>query len=413
MEASTGQEPVAPTGSDSDRSGTIVLVPPRYGAEVVGGAEAVVGELGRGLADRGWKVEILTTCAKDHYTWANEYLPGVEIDGNLTIRRFPTVIDTPGRHRRHLGDQILKGSPISVTDQLLWINDSLRVPELWHHVLQNAHSYRAVVVAPYMFWTTFAVGQIAPERTILMPCLHDEPTARLEIFGPLFAGSRGVWFLSDPEAELARQLFELPRRNEVVGAGIDVPPSYDPAGFRARHRLEGPFIYYAGRREWGKGWLELVKAFEEFGTTSSAPLTLVTSGVGEPGLPAAVGSRVLDLGFVSDQDRSDAMAAATAYVQPSALESFSRTVLEAWLAETAVVANGASDVVSWHVQRSGAGLVYRTNEELVQALRMIAEEPGQFGGLAAGGRQYVLDNYQWPGVLDRIEQTLRSWTAPS
>ena len=35
----------------------IAFVPPRYGPDVVGGAEAVVRQVAHGLADRGWRVE--------------------------------------------------------------------------------------------------------------------------------------------------------------------------------------------------------------------------------------------------------------------------------------------------------------------------------------------------------------------
>ncbi len=72
-------------------------------------------------------------------------------------------------------------------------------PELWHYVSDNAASYRALVFAPYMFWTTFAVGQIVGDRSIIMPCLHDELPARLELFQPMISGARGLWFLSEPE----------------------------------------------------------------------------------------------------------------------------------------------------------------------------------------------------------------------
>jgi hypothetical protein len=34
---------------------------------------------------------------------------------------------------------------------------------------------------------------------------------------------------------------------DVVGVGSELPARLDPAGFRARHRLEGPFLLYVGR----------------------------------------------------------------------------------------------------------------------------------------------------------------------
>ena len=54
---------------------------PASGRGMVGGAETVMPEIAHGLAARGWDVEILTTCARDHFTWANEFPPAVE-DGD-------------------------------------------------------------------------------------------------------------------------------------------------------------------------------------------------------------------------------------------------------------------------------------------------------------------------------------------
>ncbi|MEL7155823.1 MAG: glycosyltransferase family 4 protein, partial [Actinomycetota bacterium] len=253
------------------------------------------------------------------------------------------------------------------------------------------------------------VGQVAPGKTIIMPCLHDEPTARLDIFKPLIEGARGTWFLTDPEAELAERLFDLPRRRAVVGAGIEVGDEHDPDAFRASYGIEGPFVYYAGRREWGKGWLQLVEAFASAVLDHGVDLTLVTSGVGEIEAPDAVRGHIVDVGFLSDTDRDNAMAAASAYVQPSAMESFSRTVLEAWAAGTAVIANAESDVVRWHVERSGAGLLYRGADELVEALRFVAEQPGAARRLAGPGRRYVEEGFRWVDVVDRMLDTLDRW----
>ena len=67
--------------------GRLAFVPPRYGAEALGGSEAVMREAAHGLARRGWDVEVLTTCARDHYTWRNEYPPGATTQRCSQIRR--------------------------------------------------------------------------------------------------------------------------------------------------------------------------------------------------------------------------------------------------------------------------------------------------------------------------------------
>lgn len=388
----------------------IAFVPPRYGPDVVGGAEAVLREAAHAFAARGWEVEVLTTCARDHYTWANAYPAGVEVDGAVTVRRFPVVRDTSGADRARVEAMLAAGEMPDLGDQTRWMNDGLRVPELFHWVLDHHADHRAIVVSPYPFWTTFAIGQIAPERTILSPCLHDEPYARMELFEPLFTGSRGVWLYTEPEFELARSRFALSARSRVVGVGVPVPDRYDPERFRARYGLgDRRFVLYAGRREGAKGWEGLVDGFARAVRKEDLDLSLVTFGVGEVRPPADVAERIIDLGFIPDEDRDDAYAAAAAYLQPSALESFSRTVMEAWLAGTPVIATAAGAVVRWHCERSGAGLLYEDDEELEQCLRFVAEAPDASAALAKSGRDYVLDTYTWPDTVDRMEATIEEW----
>jgi glycosyltransferase involved in cell wall biosynthesis len=114
----------------------------------------------------------------------------------------------------------------------------------------------------------------------------------------------------------------------------------------------------------------------------------------------------MDVGFLPDEERDGAFAAADAYLQPSSWEAFSRTIMEAWLAGTLVIANGASDVVRYHCERSGAGLLYEDESEFEECLAFLADAPGAARELAARGRGYVLDNYQWDAVLDRVELAL-------
>lgn len=386
--------------------GRLAVVPARYGDGVVGGAEIALAEMGRGLALRGWDIEVLTTCARNHYTWENVFPPGVTQDGELTVRRFPAVVDTPGRDRARLEARIQAGEELTAAEQQRWMNDGMRVPALYHHLAEHADRYRAVVFAPYPFWPTYACSLAAPERSVVMPCLHDEPYARLPLFRPVMQGVAGLLFLTEPERELARRLAAPLAPEACVGSGVAVPQSYDPDGFRARHGLTRPYLLYAGRREGGKGWERLLDGFVAATAGSSLPFDLVTMGVGDVDAPPHMAARVVDLGFLENAERDDAFAAAAAYLQPSRVESFSRTAMEAWLAGTPVIANGASEVMRWHVQRSGAGLVYDDDVELEECLAFVAAAPCAARDIGAHGRRYVLENYTWDRVLDRVEHAL-------
>lgn len=394
-----------------DRSGRIGLVPARYGPGLVGGAEIVLAEMAEGLAARGWDVEILTTCALDHFTWANELPAGLAEEHGVRVRRFP-VVNEPNPERGALEAAILAGQTLSITEQQRWMNAGMRVPELYQYLVQHAEEYRALVFTPYPFWVTFAGAQVAPERSVLWTCLHDEPYAYLPLFQPVMTGVAGLFLQTAPEHELAHRIFAPLSPHAEVGCGVQVPDTYDPDGFRERHGIDGRFLLYAGRREGAKGWDDLLTAFATANELFELPFQLVTMGRGEVNAPPAIADRVIDLGFLDDAERNNAFAAADAYLQPSRYEAFSRTIMEAWLAGTLVVANGASDVVAWHCERSAAGLTYDDQHEFAQCLSFLAERPDLAAKMAGSGRAYVLDNYQWVDVLDRVEAGLFEWTKP-
>jgi glycosyltransferase involved in cell wall biosynthesis len=393
------------------RTGRIGLVPARYGPGLVGGAEIVMAEMAEGLAARGWDVEILTTCALDHFTWANELPAGLSEENGLPVRRFPAV-NEPNAERGVLEAAILAGDTPTITEQQRWMNAGMRVPELYQYLVQNADRYRALIFTPYPFWVTFAGSQVAPERSVLWTCLHDEPYAYLPLFQPVLTGVAGLFFQTGPEHELAHRLFAPLSPHAEVGCGVQVPESYDPDGFRKRHGIDGRFLLYAGRREGAKGWDDLLTAFAASCEQVDLPFQLVTMGRGPVNAPASIADRIVDLGFLDDAERDNAFAAADAYLQPSRFEAFSRTIMEAWLAGTLVIANGGSDVVAWHCERSSAGLTYDDQHEFMQCLSFLADRPDLAAKMAASGRSYVLDNYQWPDVLDRVEESLVGWTAP-
>jgi len=391
------------------REGKIGFVPARFAEDLVGGAEIVMREMAQGLQSRGWDVEILTTCATDHFSWSNELPTGESVEAGLPVRRFPTVVGDTSE-RGVLEHRILSGGTLTLREQQRWMNGGMRVPELYHYLLDHASEYRTLVFTPYPFWVTFACSQIAPERSLLWTCLHDEPYARLELFQPVLTGVAGLFFQTGPEHDLAHTLFSPLAPHAEVGCGVPVPTSYDVDSFRRKHGLERPYLLYAGRREGAKGWDELLTAFGRATVRHDLPFDLVTMGRGPVDPPAEVADRVRDVGFLPDDERDAAFAGAAACLQPSRYEAFSRTIMEAWLAGTPVVANGGSDVVRWHCERSGAGLVYDDDAELEQCLLFLADAPEIATEMAASGRDYVLENYTWDAVLDRVETQLEAWT---
>ncbi|MDQ2754817.1 MAG: glycosyltransferase family 4 protein [Actinomycetota bacterium] len=373
----------------------------------IGGAEAVLREMAEGFAHRGWDVDLLSTAATSIYTWENTLPEGTTTEGPLTVRRFNAVgLTQPLRDR--LGARILGGDRLELAEQYAWVNSGMRSPGLFDYLADHAGDYRAIVCGPYQFWMALVLADLAPERTILMPCLHDEPFAGLEVYRYQMTSARGLWLLSEPERELAARHGLLGRRVAVIGSGIESPPPVDPDGFRVSHRLDRDFALFCGRREWGKGWPQLLEDLRFATEVLGEPVPLVTCGVGDIGAVPA-GAEVIDLGVVTPATRASAQAAATVYIQPSAMESFSRTVLESFSLGTPVIANDASAVVRWHCERSGAGLTYRNRYEFAESLRLIRSDPDALAQLGAAGPAYVAEHFAWPAVLDRAVATIEEW----
>lgn len=389
--------------------GALAIVCPRYGEEVLGGAERVVRDMAERLAARGLPTEILTTCALDHMTWENWYPPGTQEINGVTVRRFH-IEQAHGPEHRAIGERIGAGMPTSLEEQERWLNEQFRSAGLFHYLMQEHRRYHTILLTPYMFWTTYACAQIAPHKNVLRPCLHDEGFARLEVYRPQFRDARGILFNSPPEVELARRLFDLPRRWELAEEGMDVPASYDAERFRSTYGVPGQFALYSGRRESGKNVDGLIELFVRFVERTGADLKLLIGGRGEIRIPAGWTDRIVDLGFLPEQDKNDAFAAATVVCQPSPAESFARMIMDSWLAQTPVIGYGGCSVTAYHVEQSGAGLVYNDATEFEVALELLLESPDLRRQMGTAGRAYVLERYTWDRAIDALAGAIDRWS---
>jgi glycosyltransferase involved in cell wall biosynthesis len=386
----------------------IAFVSPRFGEEIVGGAEAVVRDVALGLVERGWDVEVLTTCAVSPYTWANELPEGTEVDSGVIVRRFANVLATSASREHMVHGRIYAGESPTLDDQVTWLQALFRTPGLFEVLLKEGRSYDAIVFAPYLFWPTTVGMTVVAERAVVMPCLHDEVYAYLDVMRHVLSLPAAVWFLSGPEHDLAHRLGPVTPHHSVIGSGMDVPKEYHPEEFRSEYGLDSPFVLYLGRREADKGWPWLMDVF----AGTKTPVKLVSAGAGHPDVPPRLRGRVIDVGYLTVEQRNNALAAALAYMQPSFMESYSRTVMESWLAGRPVLVRAGSAVVEWHCSRCDGGRPFGTSEELEERLADLLADPKAANRMGARGHAYVMENYQWPTVLDRIEADLESLGKP-
>jgi glycosyltransferase involved in cell wall biosynthesis len=383
---------------------------PRYGPDVVGGAETLVRGLAEHLAAAGGAVEVLTTCARDHLSWKNELPAGTTREAGVLVRRFPVRLRDTRRHA-WLQQRILRGSRLRPREEARWVAESVGSAELFDHLAGSAGAYDLVCFAPYLFGTTLGGVPLVPGRAVLIPCLHDEPFAHLGVVRDAFRACRGFIFNSPPEAALAEKLYGIGDRPAgVVGLGFDPPAPADPVAFRRRHGLEGPLLVYLGRKETGKNVPLLIEYALRYRAVRRADLTLVLAGDGPVTAPPDTAG-VRDVGYLDPAAKAAAYAAATVVCQPSVNESFSIVLMEAWLAGTPVLVHARCPVTTHHVFRAGGGLAFEDFYEFAEALDLLLEDADRRRRLGCQGRAYVEAEYSWPAVTARLRDTLERLVA--
>jgi glycosyltransferase involved in cell wall biosynthesis len=389
----------------------VAFVVPRYGAGVVGGAEMLCRLMAENLVAHGTDVEVLTTCAVDHFTWADHHPEGTTRENGVPVHRFRVNPDRDNGRFFELHARIQGRLPTGRAEQLEWMAQSAWSPGL-QEAVEDPSRYDWLVCLPYLFGTTFWTAAARPARTALIPCVHDEPHAWVPVVREMLAGARGCMLNSDGEGELLIRL--APGADaRLVSVGYDEAPAPGPDRVRAFCKARGVapgYVLYAGRREAAKGVPELYEAYGRFaaGRPDAPPLALMGSGELPP--PEAIAGRVIDLGFVPDEDRDAAYAGASVLVNPSRLESLGMVVLEAWLAGTPCIVNGRSPVLREHCHASGGGLPYRSREELVEALDLMTADPSLGRRLAAAGAAYTRATFSWEAVRRRFLGALADWS---
>lgn len=388
------------------RAETVAFVPPRYGSRVVGGAETHTRMLAEELHSRGWPVEIITTCAENAQVWTGDYRPGEEVVDGILVRRFPQKSSRFSRRSSRIERAIQARASISAKEEEYWVGKVVSSPELCAFLDGHRGDYRAFVFIPYLFGTTYQGINTVGEKAYIIPCLHDEPYAYLEIFSRMMHAVRGIMFNTPPEMELARRIYGEDIPGRVVGGVAYRPFAADGERFRAKYSIDGDFILYSGRREHDKNTPLLIEYFCNFAAHNPEEVRLVLIGSGEVAVPSTFRGRIVDLGFVSERDKQDAYAAATLLCQPSTRESLSLVLLEAWLVGAPALVHGGCAVTRHHVEVSGGGLWFTSYPEFVEALKYLLADPLRRRRMGGRGRDYILENYNWDRIVENFSAVL-------
>lgn len=385
----------------------LAVVVQRYGVEINGGAEFHARLVAEELAEF-YRVDVITTCAYDYVTWANHYRPGREVINGIPVHRFKV---RRKRNAQRFGriQEFVFNRPHEPGDELRWLKEEGPYsPRLIRYISSRRDDYDYFIFFSYRYYHSYHGINAVPHKSILVPTAEKDPVVELMIFRKFFCKPRALMYNSWEEKEMINAV----SRNDtvpgvVVGVGTELPPQEEIQSqrFRERFGIDDPFLLYIGRIDENKGSHILFEYFLRYLQTRETPLKLVLMGksiIKIPDDPA-----VIHLGFVSNQEKFDGLAACACLINPSLYESLSMILLEAWAVGRPVLVNAGVPVLVGQCKRSNAGLWYSNYDEFTEALDLIINDHRLSAAMGAGGQKFFQENYTWEVIngkyIDIIE----------
>lgn len=394
-----------PVTSSPNAISTVTFVSPRYGRDILGGAEQAVRSYATRLAADGWTVRVLSTCASSYLSWANDLPAGLDHDEGVEIHRFPTVRNRAPDFEALSARLFAQPAP-DASAAMEWVDgqgpDS---PELVEAIA--AVDDGVLHFLPYLYQPTVRGVSAASVPAVVQGAFHHEAPLFLPVFDQVVGNASALAFGTRAEQRLAAYRFPaaIAKPQTVLGLPIEQDAPADPEQARQQLGLgDEPFVLCLGRIDAGKGVHDLVSRFARFRQREGRGRLVLAGPVADRPPPHR---HVEVLGPVPAELKFGLLAAADLLINPSPNESFSMVVPEAFLVETPVLVNGLCAPLREHCENSNGGLTYEGIADFDAALSRLLGDPGLRQAMGRAGRLYTEQMFAWPAVRTRFEALFR------
>lgn len=376
----------------------IALVIPWYGDDIKGGAEQECNYLAHSLKAAGAEVEVFTTCVKEASAdrSVNTLEDGAHAESGILVRRFKVRVRDMDKFVP-ANVKIYNGEQVTLEEEQAYFQEDINSPDMYQYIRENKDNYKCFIFIPYMYGPTYNGSKECPDNCIMIPCLHDESYAYLHLTRKMMERMKGLIFHAKPEYVLAKRLYNLHDvKVGVLGEGIDTAwhSECNAERFREKYNIQGDFILFAGRKDAGKKADELLQFFCRYiEINSHRTVKLVFIGGGHLDIPEEYKEKILDLGFVSVEDKHDAFAAASFLCNPSWFESFSLVVMESWLAKRPVLVSEHCAVTTNFCLETNGGLYFKDFPTFAGTVDYLLDNEDVSRRMGENGFAYVMSNF--------------------
>jgi glycosyltransferase involved in cell wall biosynthesis len=262
---------------------------------------------------------------------------------------------------------------------------------------------------------SYASLQLAHEQHIpfvFTPLHHPRwKGLRYQVFHQLYRDADALIALTTAEKEYLISIGARADNIFVIGTGPVLASSAHPKIFLEDYPQNVPIVLFLGQHYEYKGYLQLLEAaplvWEKFPETR---FVFIGPSVrsSEEHFPNTKDHRIIRLGNVNLQTKTDALAACTLLCVPSTQESFGGVYTEAWSFKKPVIGCPIPAVSEVITNGKDGYLVEQDPAQIAERIIYLIEYPGVASEMGTAGYNKVQARFTWEILAARLEEIYQS-----
>ncbi len=244
---------------------------------------------------------------------------------------------------------------------------------------------------------------------VFTPIPHLEGSNRevFKIFSKLYREADALIAMTEYEKRWLVRQGAKPERVYPIGVGPILAERSNRESFKDQYGINGPMVLFVGQKYPYKGYIEVLKATKEvwqrfpdtyfvFAGPRTRESVAVFSCLGD--------SRIIELGTLDDQEKTNAFAACDIFCMPSVQESFGGVFLEAWMMEKPVIAGDIPCERELIDNGMDGFLVKQDPKEIAERIIQLLSDEELRKQMGRRGKRKVITKYTWEEIANRMER---------
>lgn len=394
----------------------ICHIVPIYLPGILPGCSKYVLDISKGLTKRGHLLTVLTANAVTGRGWVDPLFGKYtskkeEMINGVRVRRLKTrwQITSTMYLLKQGGGRLL---PHGIGDLVSLLSFGPYLPNLKREF--GNERYEVIHVTPSPFALVYLVWRACKALKIPFVCspfIHfEDPRFKNPLLWKVLQDASAVIACSNYEREGMMSMGINPSKIHLIPMGINLEEWKNPDGdrFRRKYRLEGKkIILFAGTKDYNKGAIHLLQAVEKI-RQKVKDVMLVSIG-----LPTREWKKkrsllheddLLDLCYISEEEKREAFDACDLFVMPSRYDSFGIVYLEAWRCGKPVIGakvGAIPEVIE--EDRDGLLVEFGDVEQLTSKMLYLLNHPDLCKEMGENGRRKVVERFNWEKNIEIVE----------